>query len=272
MTLNDAAHSTNRETEALAVDGVAGDELFAVVDMLEERPSLQRALTEPSASAEARSRLAERLFGGHVSQDALSTLTSVVTAAFPDPEDLPDALERRAVKGLLLTALTSGQLDRVASELHEFSRLVEKDRDLADALRNRSVPLENRQALVTRLVGSKVSPVTQQLLVRATAARERTLPRTVATYLDQAAALAYRQTAHVTVAKPLDQERTERLRRALEARTGGPVFLQIDVDPEVLGGMDVRIGENIIESTMAGRLQDARRLLNTSSSKVGRNG
>ena len=77
-----------------------------------------------------------------------------------------------------------------------------------------------------------------------------------------AAALAGERIAQVTVARPLDEAREERLRRALEARVGGPVSLQIEVDEKVLGGMSITLGEHIFESTVAGRLDEARRLLN----------
>jgi len=68
--------------------------------------------------------------------------------------------------------------------------------------------------------------------------------------------------ARVTVARPLDEGRTERLRRALEARVGGPVLLRITVDESVIGGMSVDLGTHVFESTVAGRLDEARRLLN----------
>ncbi|MEO7587751.1 MAG: F0F1 ATP synthase subunit delta, partial [Arachnia sp.] len=135
--------------------------------------------------------------------------------------------------------------------------------ELSDSLRNRSFPLEARRALVARLSADRVHPVSARLLARAAAARVRTLPLTVASYLDVAARLAEQQIAKVTVARPLDEERTERLRRALEATVGAPISLQIEIDPSVLGGMDVQLGDHIIESTVAGRLDDARRLLTT---------
>lgn len=272
MTSNDAALGNGREIDTLAVDGAAAEELFAVVDLLEQRPTLERSLTQPSASSTERSELAKRVFGPHIGQRALDIVCSVVASSIHDPRELPEVVERRSVEGLLLEAHRSGELEQVVAELHAFARLVETNRGLSDALRNRGIPVVHRQALVSKLIDGKVRPISAQLLRRAASGRDRTLARSVAGYLDLAAALAQRHSAHVTVAKPLDAQRTERLRRALEARAGGPVFLQIDVDPAVLGGIDVRIGENIIESTLAGRLHHARRLLNTSSSKVGRNG
>ena len=37
--------------------------------------------------------------------------------------------------------------------------------------------------------------------------------------------------------------------------------LQVDIDPSVLGGIDVAIGHDVYESTVAGRLEDVRRQL-----------
>jgi len=48
----------------------------------------------------------------------------------------------------------------------------------------------------------------------------------------------------------------------LEAQGGGPVLLQITVDENVIGGMSVDLGTHVFESTVAGRLDEARRLLN----------
>ena len=64
------------------------------------------------------------------------------------------------------------------------------------------------------------------------------------------------------MARPLDTGRIQRLRRALEARVGGPVLLLIEVDENVIGGMSVDLGTHVFESTVAGRLDEVRRLLN----------
>lgn len=63
------------------------------------------------------------------------------------------------------------------------------------------------------------------------------------------------------MAKALDDGRVARLQRALETQAGRSVLLQIDVDPSVLGGMSVQIDDEVIESTVAARLDDARRQL-----------
>lgn len=264
MKARDAALlALDAKTDALSVDAGAADELFAVVDLLESQAPLRRSLSDPSATGEHRAALATRLFGNRVSAAALAVLTEVARTTFPSGRRLVDALERQGVRVLLSAARGSGDLDRVQQELYAFATTVDSDHELADALRNRTFPLEARRTLVARLVAGQVHPITESLLSRAAAARVRTLPLTVASYLTMAATSSGQQVARVTVARPLDEARTQRLRRALESQVGGPVWLQVKVDPAVLGGMDVTLGDDIIESTTAGRLEDARRLLTT---------
>ncbi|MGO1384232.1 MAG: F0F1 ATP synthase subunit delta [Arachnia sp.] len=264
MKARDAALlALNAKTDAMSVESYGADELFAVVDLLESQAPLRRSLSDPSSTAEAREALAKRLLGHRISESAMAVLTEVASGVHPSGRALVSALETQGVRAMLRVAQRSGDLGRVQQELHDFAVTVDSDVALSDALRNRSYPLEGRRDLVTRLISDRAHPITARLLARATAARVRTLPLTVQSYLKMAASLAGQHIARVTVARPLDDARMERLRRALEAQVGGPVTLQVEVDPEVLGGMNVSLGDHIIESTTAGRLEDARRLLTT---------
>lgn len=262
MKARDAAQlALNAKTDALSVDAGAADELFAVVDLLEMQAPLRRSLSDPSSTPEGRASLARRLLAGRISAPAMDVVAEVAVGSYPSGRSLVSALETQGIRALLRVAHISGDLSRVQDELGEFAATVDANSALSDTLRNRTYSLDARRELVSRLVSTKAHPVTERLLARAAAARVRTLPLTVRSYLAMAAALAGQHIARVTVARPLDEARTERLRRALEAQVGGPVTLQIQIDPAVLGGMDVSMGDHIIESTTAARLDDARRLL-----------
>lgn len=264
MSARDAAIGIlDAKADAVAVDAKAASELFAVVDVLDAQPPLRRSLSDPSASPEARVALAERVFGPRISPGALAVVSALVGAPGLTGRRLISVIERQGVRGLLRIAHSSGELARVQDELFAFASTVEGNAELGDVLRNRTHPLDARRGLVAQLTAGKVNEITAELLARASAARLRTLPLTVASYLDMAARIAQQQVAKVTTAKPLDEARLERLRRALEVQAGGPVVLQVEVDPRVLGGLDVQLGDHIIESTVAGRLEQARRLLHT---------
>lgn len=248
--------------DAIQVDETAADELFAVADLLEGQPPLRRSLSDPSASGRDRQALARRLFEGRLGAAALSVVTEVAHRPWPSGRTMIDAIERQGVRGLLRTANERGELKRVQEELHRFALVIDGSPELSDALRNRGRALADRRALIARLLAGRVAPVTERLASRAAAARARTVPLTLTSYLALAADLAGERMARVTVARPLDEGRTERLRRALEAQVGGPVLLQITVDENVIGGMSVDLGTHVFESTVAGRLDEARRLLN----------
>lgn len=267
-----ALSALDREVDALTVDAGVADALFAVVDILQAQPPLRRALSDPGASASSRVALVERVFGSRISAAAEAIVAKVVAGNVGDGRALMAVLERQGIRVVLRVAQADGTLEQVQSELSSFARLIERNHQLSDALRNRGVPLEHRKALIARLAAGKVTALSEQLLSRAAAGRVRTVPLTIDSYLDLAAELAHQKVARVTVAHPLDAARTQQLRQLLEARAGGPVSLQVDIDPRVLGGMNVQLGENIIESTVAERLNQARRHLTTSPSKVGRNG
>lgn len=243
------------------VDETGAGELFAVVDLVGANPGLRRSLSDASASAEQRVALAERLFGSRISADAMALLRDVVSQQWSSSRRMVRMLERDTVRALLRTTHQRGELPTLQEELHAFATTVAGERALADTLRNPRYSVEARRDLVGRLTRGRVSSTSAQLLERGTGYRDRALPQTLQEYLELAAEVAGQQVARVTVARPLDAQRRERLQRALENKVGSPVVLQITVDPAVLGGMDVRVGDHIIESTMAGRLEDARRQL-----------
>lgn len=236
-------------------------EIFAITDVLSSQPMLRRSLSEPSASAEQRRELAQKLFGGRVGGEAMHVLSEVVGKSWGKPDLLVRGLEREGVVSAFRGAEAEGQLERVTSELHALGRAAKENGELTAVLRDPSYEFDAKRSLVDRLLGEGAHPVTHGLAARAINGHKRTFPLTIDAYLDIAAEINDVTVARVTVAKPLDQGRVERLRNALSTRLGRPVQLQINVDPDVLGGMQVEIGHEVYESTVAGRLEEVRRQL-----------
>ncbi len=119
--------------------------------------------------------------------------------------------------------------------------------------------MEQRQQLIARLTDGKVGAATSALLRRAVSARKRNYIDTVDEYVSMAAELRNRALATVTVSRPLTTEQKARLQAILNKQSGRAVELLEVVDPpEVIGGVRVQIGDEVIEGTVAGRLEDAR--------------
>ncbi|SDL67446.1 F0F1 ATP synthase subunit delta [Tessaracoccus oleiagri] len=239
----------------------AANELFAVSDVLAGQPMLRRSLSDPSARPEQRLELARRLFGSRIGPEAMSVLERVVGSPSSSPVELRRGLEREGVVAALQSARDEGSLERVTTELHGIGSAAAGSAELTTTLRSAAYELDAKRGLVDRLLGERAHPVTRLLASRAVQGHRRTFSATVEDYLETAAELADVVVAKVTVARPLDQGRLDRLRNALSAQVGRPVTLQVDIDPSVIGGIDVAIGHDVYESTVAGRLDDVRRQL-----------
>jgi F-type H+-transporting ATPase subunit delta len=152
-------------------------------------------------------------------------------------------------------------VDEVDETLFRFGRIVDADHELRSTLADRNAPLEARQSLVTTLLEGKVPPETIALARRAVAARSRTFDLTLAGYLVVSAALRRNSLATVTTATALSTEQEARLQAALTAQVNRPVTLMVVVDPNLVGGVRVEIGDEVIDGSVSGRLAAARRQL-----------
>ena len=241
---------------------VLAEDLFGVTGALAGSPSLRRALTDPSRDGEAKATLAARLFSGKVSGAATDLVAGLVRSRWASAGDLTDAIESFAVSAELSSAERAGRLDAVEDELFRFSRTISGDQGLRDAFSARTQGSDRKADLVRRLLGGKAAPETVRLAVQAAADPRGMRTEQVLDGFVEAAAQRRRQlVAGVTVAVPLDQAQRDRLAAALQRIYGRPVRLNVDVDPAVVGGIRVELGGEIVDGTISGRLDEARRRL-----------
>ncbi len=239
-----------------------GDDLFGITGALAGNPGLRRALTDPSRGAEAKVALVSGLFAGKVSPAALDLFSGVAGSRWSAPGDLVDATENLAVQTVLAGAEKSGRLDAVEDELFRFGRTVAGDQSLRDAFSARTEGDGRKAALVERLLGGKAAPETVRLAVQAAAApRGLRTERVLESYVEAAAERRRQLVAEVIVAQPLTDEQRARLTAALLRIYDRPVRLNVDVDPSVVGGIRVSVGGEIIDGSVSGRLDQARRKL-----------
>lgn len=247
------------EADALGADSRQAADLFGIVELLESESALRRHLSDPSVPEPARRQLIEQVFAGKVSPGAVGVLAAASSLRWGEGLTLASALERQAVRAVMAEADAAGQLDELEQQLFGVLRTVRGSIDLSVALSDRSLPLDARRGLLRGLIQGKVLPSVDSLSERAVAARGRTFELTVEGYLVLAAAQRQRGIAQVTVARPLTETQFDRLRSALVAQSGRPLTLEVTVDPAVLGGVQVVIGSDVIQGTVASRLEAARR-------------
>jgi F-type H+-transporting ATPase subunit delta len=149
-----------------------------------------------------------------------------------------------------------GVADRVADELYQFARAVDGNAELRDKLTDPSVPLEARSAAVTDIL-ARAHPATGaavQLLLSAD--RIRHIADIADAAVRDAAEARGSSVALVRSAKPLGDAQRQALEQALGARAGRPVDLKVVVDPDLLGGVVVQMGDTVIDGSMARRLTE----------------
>ncbi|MFD7920032.1 F0F1 ATP synthase subunit delta [Streptomyces sp. NPDC059740] len=248
-------------TDNTAVDaGALADELAGVTDLLDREVSLRRVLTDPAQSGTAKADLVRRLLDGQIGGEALDLVSGMVRSRWSRSRDLADTLEELSHSADLVAAERAGSLDDVEDELFRFARIVASSTELRSALTDRRAGRDAKAELLRRLLGGRADAVTERLIVRLVSQpRGRSLEAGLDALSKLAAARRGRLVAVVTSAVPLSDAQRDRLGAALASLYGHQIHLNMDVDPEVVGGVRVRIGDEVIDGTVSERLAEASR-------------
>ncbi|MFJ6747312.1 MULTISPECIES: F0F1 ATP synthase subunit delta [unclassified Streptomyces] len=259
--LASARERLNALTDSSSVDAAKlAEELAAVTALLDREVSLRRVLTDPAQTGEARAELARRLLGNQVGEPTADLVAGMVRSRWSRSRDLADGVEELAYSADLIAAQRAGQLDDVEDELFRFGRIVTSASELRSALTDQNAQGSAKTALLHSLLGGRANPVTERLVTRLVGApRGRSLEAGLDALSKLAASRRGRMIAVVTSAVPLSDEQRQRLGASLAKVYGRQIHLNLDVDPEVLGGIQVRIGEEVINGTIADRLDEAAR-------------
>lgn len=180
------------------------------------------------------------------------------SASATESTGLEAEIERQGVRAVFQQ---SGAVGRVQEEIFRFARVLEGNSDLQATLTDPLIEVAARQRLVADLLASQAHPATVQLVQRSVQRRGRTLVKTLDDYVEVAAQIGRHTLARVTVAQPLNAEQLTKMRTQLTRIYGTSIDIQIDIDPEVLGGARIEIGDDLIDGTVQNRLNEARRLI-----------
>ena len=239
-----------------------GGELFSVAAVLDRAVGLRRALTDPARSGDDRAALARSVLAEHMSGAAGDVLVWAVRARWSAPRDLADAVELLAIESVVASAEKANRLDDVEDELFRIGRLVAATPQLRTPLADRSAPVERRVELIEGLLSGRVADETLRLVRQAvTAPRGRSFDHAAELYAEVAAERRRRMVATVTAAVPLTEDQRERLGAALARIYQHKVHLNVEVEPGLVGGIRVEIGDELIEGSVISRLDAARRRL-----------
>lgn len=235
------------------------EDLFAVAAILRREPSLRRMTTDPSLPAEAKERFVRGLLGSRMAGPSLELIASAASKRWAASRDLADSLELLGVIAVVKGATRAGRANVLEDELFAFGRLVSENPDLRDALSDPARSHDDKRALLHSLLDGRVSEDMVRLAEQAVTGSHHTVATAIADYQQVAAEQRQRMVGTVRVASQLSEADVQRLNNALAAQYGRPVHLNVVIDPEVLGGIRVELGNDVIDGTVSTRLADARR-------------
>lgn len=246
-------------TRTLDDAATLGTQLFGVAAIVRRDVALRRALTDSSVEGESRVGLARAVFDKALAQPALDLVADAAGRRWIASNDLASALERLAVAATVRSAGASGK--QVGDELFAVRQMIEASPSLRSALSDTSRTAADRSELLLDLIDGKTLPATSVLVGQAVTRERGNVESALQEFLDLAAAALDEAVATVHTARELSADEQARLAAALATQYGKDVQLHVVVEPDLIGGLRVEIGDDVIDGTVVSRLDDARRRL-----------
>lgn len=246
----------------LSVDALStlSDELAAVAGLLVREPILARHLAESSGEVDAKKRLVHQLLGGKVGDTTLDLLDTAVSVRWSLTTDLVDAVEHVARLALLVRAERDNQSDEVEEQLFRFTRILDEQPRLTSLLGDYSAPADGRVELLRKVLGDGTganATATALLVQTVSLLRGARADEAVLALAQLAVARRGEIVAHVSAAAELSEAQRTRLTEVLTRIYNHPVSVQLNIDPDLLGGLSVAVGDEVIDGTLSSRLAAA---------------
>lgn len=162
-------------------------------------------------------------------------------------------------RALLAVARAEGVAERVEDELYRISRAFEANPELAQRLTDPALETGAKLSVVEGLLSGRAhTQSVSAVMFVVESGRARQLPDILDTFVRLSAESRREAVAEVRTAVALDTQQEQRLTAAVEQATGRKVTLKTSVDPDVVGGVVVRVGDTVIDGSIARRLAELR--------------
>lgn len=231
-----------------------GTELLAAARAVASSQQLTAVLTDVGVPAPQKAALIRRVFGAGYDKRTLQVLEAMAGSRWSEPGDFIDALEELGVRAL---ARTADDVD-IDGQLFALERAVTSEAEVELALGNGAAPAAARVALVDRLLTGAAEPtrVIARHLVLLPRGRRiveslQEAQRRVADARDRLVAVAH-------TARPLTDEQVEALEQRLAGVYERKIVVNQVLDPALIGGIRVTVGDDVIDGTVRTRLDDLR--------------
>lgn len=169
--------------------------------------------------------------------------------------------------------LAQGNLAQITEDMQKLQKTVATSDDFAVFLENMSLKrAEQAKAILAIAKHLQLSPVTEKLL--GTLAEKRRLPVLPAVVAEVQKLIADKNgeiSATVVAAQALDQSQLNEIAAGLKKATGKDVRISLEIDAEIMGGLVIRVGSKLIDSSVRTKLERLHRALKNSTNTSDKN-
>ncbi|WP_270200894.1 F0F1 ATP synthase subunit delta [Bifidobacterium pseudocatenulatum] len=238
-----------------------GNELFTITSALDHNIQLERALTDPSRPVEDKVAVVKTLIGDQAHPLVMEIMSDLVSRRWSRVSDIANAVEDFGVDGMMYYADYTNTTLQVSIELAELHSALLNLPVVRTKLYDATVSSEARVKLLHSLIGdADFTKVTKRLAEHATCnLRNRRYLQTIQWLINKFSRHMGESMVTVTTATPLSKEQVEKLIAIYSAKTGHPVHINSVVDPTVMGGMRIQVGDEVTDNTVVAQLQHLQR-------------
>lgn len=230
----------------------AGADLLSASAQIGQLLPLLTALSDASASTAAKNKLVERVFAS-ASSGARSVLTTAVGRTWSSPAEMVAGIEELGLRA------AANSYSNLADELLAAAAVIDSSHDLELTLGSKLGSVPGKLSLIDTLFSGKLSgPALAVVRHLVSNPRGRKLSPALRESARIAADQGGSELATVTVATALTEAQEQRISALLAATAGRPVRITTVVDPTIVGGVRVQIGDDVIDGSVRTRLEDLR--------------
>lgn len=242
-----------------------GNELFTITKVLDDSIQLERALTDPSRPVAEKVAVLKELLGDNAHPMTMEIMTDLVSRRWSRARDIANAVEDFGVDAMMYYADATDATLQVSIELSELHSALLNLPVVRAKLYDYQATSEARVKLFREVFSGKtLNKVTMRLAEHATCnLRRRRYLETIQWLINKFSRHMGESMVTVTTATPLKKEQIKRLVEVYSAKVGRQVHINSVVDPTVLGGMRIQVGDEVTDNTVVAQLQNLHRKVQT---------
>ena len=242
-----------------------GNELFTITKVLDDSIQQERALTDPSRPVADKVAVLKELLGDNAHPMTMEIMTDLVSRRWSRARDIANAVEDFGVDAMMYYADATDATLQVSIELSELHSALLNLPVVRAKLYDYQATSEARVKLFREVFSGKtLNKVTMRLAEHATCnLRRRRYLETIQWLINKFSRHMGESMVTVTTATPLKKEQIKRLVEVYSAKVGRQVHINSVVDPTVLGGMRIQVGDEVTDNTVVAQLQNLHRKVQT---------